>query len=240
MNDPEEFSYTCSLAVNELEKIGANHQEILAFKKCIGSNPFNDVYIWSFTKNGESQALFGNYSGKSNNGVSLKFDAKEIQIQLSSHFSHGKNKPNDFAKGDAYVFPVNIVYDQSLQLSFIQPITQEWLKSFRSRSSDPTDMQKIILQCVKMLVFLGMCFKNPLLYQEEEVRFLIINIGSGKQYQPELEINRVPFVKCELLPTNLKAVVVQTGSEIDQKELTALLENYGFSDTESVKSMLPY
>lgn len=240
MNDPEEFEYTFSLAKNELKRLGATDSELGVFGQLHNSSPFNDMYIWSFTRNGESQTLFGNYNGADRDGVALQFNSQDVQEQLAAHFAHDKKSLDEFTEGNAYVFPLRVVYAKKEQLEFIQPVITEWLKALRCLNLDRYDMSEILLDCLKALTLFAMCFKNPYLRQEEEVRFLVLNINSDSKNHPEVEIGETPFVQCEINSSFLKSVIMQTNGTTTVDELKDMLVKKGFSKTEVRKSVLPY
>lgn len=239
MNDPKEFKYTVELGIGYLEELGANIQEIEYFKNTFENSPFNDLYIWSFTKNGNSQTLFGNYSGNKN-GVALKFNVNDIQKILAYRFSNGKEDLNHFSTGDAYVFPLRATYDKDAQREYLFPIMKEWLFARRCVDKDPVDMQQIILICMKSIKLFAMCFKNPLLRQEEEIRFIIANINTDKLMHPDLRINNVPFVKVNIDKDLIKGAILQTGNSIPVEEVENIFIKNGFNDVDVSCSELPY
>lgn len=207
MNDPSEYHYAFNLAAEELEKMGATHHEVEFFRAHAVEVPFNDLYIWSFTRKGESQTLFGNYNGGVHDGVALKFDSQAIQEQLANHFAHGKKSLEEYTLGNAFVFPLEVVYEKLEQRAYLRPVMKEWIMAYRSHSFDEYDMSEIMKICLQALSLFAMCFKNPLLRQEEEVRFLVLNINGDNQNHPEIVINNVPFMKCEFTPMLLLPIM---------------------------------
>lgn len=240
LNDPSEYQYAFHLAIEELEKMGATQHEINFFREHVADVPFSDLYIWSFTRNGESQTLFGNYNGGSHDGVALKFDSQVMQEQLANHFSHGKKSLEEYTVGNAFVFPLVVVYERSEQLAYLCPVMKEWIMAYRSRSFDEYDMVEIMKNCLQALSLFAMCFKNPLLRQEEEVRFLVLNINGDNKNHPEITINNVPFMKCEFTPMMLQAVTLQTNAATNLNELKEVVGEAGFHSTEVKQSVLPY
>lgn len=239
MNDPKEFSYTVDLGLDILRKLGATNDERNIFTQSIGISPFGDTYIWSFSCNRNSQTLFGNYSG-SKDGVALRFSVHDIQVALATHFSHGKTDPNKLTYGDAYVAPLKVVYDKNIQLEYMEPVIKEWLLAVRNLAQDPDDMNVIVIQCLSAIGLFGLCFKNPLLRQEEEIRFVIINKNKDNQRHPELQSNGVPFVQCEISDILIKEAVLQTGNKVSTNVLKNIVTNLGFSGIKISKSDLPY
>ncbi|ARN89372.1 DUF2971 domain-containing protein [Levilactobacillus brevis] len=239
MNDPEEFIYTVKLATSILNELNASVDEIAAFENVLNNNPFGDSYIWSFTKNRASQTLFGNYSGDKN-GVALQFDLAKIQEVLAPHFSHGKTNPNKLTSGDAYVFPLRVIYDKKIQLEYLRPVVEEWLLAYRNLNLDADDMGEIIRWCLPAITLFGLCFKNPLLRQEEEIRFVVANKREDNEMHPEVTMNETPFVKCDVEKGLIQEAILQTGNLVTVSELEALFGKHGFGDVKVSKSELPY
>jgi hypothetical protein len=203
------------------------------------NSPFNDLYVWSFTKNRTSQTLFGNYSGNKN-GVALKFKVKDIQRTLACRFSNGKNDLSHFSVGDAYVFPLQATYDKGVQREYLFPIIKEWLFAQRCLDKDSFDMYQILLVCMKSIKLFAMCFKNPLLRQEEEIRFIVANINSDKLMHPDLSINNVPFVKVGIGDDLIKEAILQTGNSVSITDLKNIFNENGIYNVEVSQSELPY
>jgi len=239
MNDPEEFKYTVQLGIKYLNELDATADEISSFEKDFRNSPFNDLYVWSFTKNRSSQTLFGNYSGNKD-GVALKFDVDNLQRTLATHFSNGKDDLNNFSAGDAYVFPLRATYDKDAQKKYLYPIIQEWLFAQRCIKEDPDDMNRIILVCIKTIKIFAMCFKNPILRQEEEIRFVIVNINNDMEIHPDILVNDTPFVKVEIDNNLIKEAILQTGNAVTTEELKSFLLGNGFKNVKVSRSELPY
>lgn len=235
MNDPDEFQWASTLSKEVLSNIGASADEIYAFNKMIDSQPFKDAYIWSFTKNGDSQNLFATYGNK--DGVALEFNLPTVMKTLAQHNSHGKNSLQDFKNGDAYTFPLKVEYNEKVQKSYLEPIVLEWLLSFRAFKEDTFDMKNIMLSCSKNIFLFNMAFKNSLLYQEEEIRFVVLYIGESNI--PELEINGIPYTKCELKNNLIRSVKLQKGNKHNKTEIAALLKKIN-NHIQVLDSNLPY
>ncbi|KRL32812.1 DUF2971 domain-containing protein [Liquorilactobacillus uvarum] len=239
MNDPKEFQYTVDLSVAILDTLDATSDEKKLFIETFENGPFGDTYIWSFTKNKNSQTLFGNYSGNKD-GVALGFKLSDVQVALATHFSHGKTDPNKLTKGDAFVFPLKVIYDKTIQLEYLKPVVKEWLFAQRNLARDQYDMSEIILACLPAITLFALTFKNPLLRQEEEVRFIITNIREDTKLHPEAYIGKIPYVKCEVSDFLIKEAIIQTGNVISNEQLLSLFNDNGFTDIIVKKSDLPY
>lgn len=237
MNDPEEFLYTYNLCNELLKDIGANNVELNYFNEQIKIAPF-DIYLWSFSSNADSQALWGNYGNK--NGVAITVNTKKIMKALALHFSNGKKTLDEYNEENAFVFPLNVEYDKEKQKTRLSAILKQWLRAFRSFEYDKADMNSIIEQCLKALFLYATFFKNPLLYQEEEVRFIVINITYGNNPRPEFWHEKVPFVTCPVSENLLDGLIIQTGSGIQHAEIEALFKENGLAEIPISDSSLPY
>ena len=237
MNDPKEFLYTYELGEKLLRNLGATEDEICEFSKVTKQVNF-DVYIWSFSENVNSQALWGNYGNKK--GIAIKMNQKNIMRNLASHFAKGKSSLRKYKEGKGYVFPVKVLYNIAEQKERLSAILLQYLNAVRSFKFDPVDMNQIILECLSVLTLYALILKNPLLYQEEEVRFIINNINNGNKIHPEFEINNIPFVSCPISKDLISEIVIQTGSDISEIEVRKLLAKHGFNNLEVTTSLLPY
>ena len=237
MNDPDEFRWASKIGKSYLKKLGANSEEIAAFESMINTQPLNDSYIWSFTKNEDSQNLFNVYGNKS--GVAVGFDLKDVMMVLASYNSNGKSDLTQFKKGDAFTFPLQVEYEKSKQEKFIYPVVKEWLWAYRSSKDDPYDMKMIMLHCSKNISLFNMVFKNPILRQEEELRFVVTRIGEGGR-NPKLTVGGIPYTKCPITTEFIKSVRLQTGNSYDTNQVKKLFDSYGYRNVSIYKSNIPY
>ena len=192
MNDPKEFLYTYELGEKLLRNLGATEDEICEFSKVTKQVNF-DVYIWSFSENVNSQALWGNYGNKK--GIAIKMNQKNIMRNLASHFAKGKSSLRKYKEGNGYVFPVKVLYNIAEQKERLSAILLQYLNAVRSFKFDPVDMNQIILECLSVLTLYALILKNPLLYQEEEVRFIINNINNGTGLVIKQQISGNDFLR---------------------------------------------
>lgn len=239
MNDSKEFKYTVKLAETILKSFEATTNEISIFNKIIQSNPFGDAYIWSFTTNRASQTLFGNYSGKKD-GVALRFNISDVHKALATYFSHGKSNPSDFTNGDAFVLPLQVIYDKEVQLSYLEPVLAEWLLAYRYLGTNYAALKEITVACFSAITLFGFSFKNPLLRQEEEIRFMVANKRTDDEIHSEITVEGIPYVKCNIDTRFIKEAILQPGNLTSIAELKELLKQYGFGNTIVSKSELPY
>lgn len=238
MNDINEFSYTYDLGRALLSEYNASSDALKSFDDMEHQNPLGDAYIWSFSRNRESQTLSSVYSKY--DGVAIKFDLNDIQSTLATHFSHGKSDPNELTNGDAYVFPLRCIYIQEKQKELLAPLLKEWLGAFESLQYDPSDMREILAYCNAGIGAYAMSFKNPLLYQEEEIRFVVVNHNEDFQLHPEVVIKDTPFVQFKVPDGLIKEVIINTNSNVSPMKLDKKIKRLGYNGVKVLKSELPY
>lgn len=236
MNDPDEFQWASELAITYLKKYGATVEEIKQFKQMIKNHPFHDAYIWSFSKNNDSETLFHVYGG--NEGIALELGEKDLMNMLATHNSHGKDNLDQFGLGDAYTFPLNVLYDAQKQKSYTEPLVQEWLDAYRGLKTDPDDMKEILTLCSKNIALFNMTFKNPKLSHEEEFRFVSLRKNDGT-VSPELQINGVHYINCEFIPEYIQSVTISPTCDKSEKEVRAIIKKHRLC-ADVKKSTLPY
>lgn len=238
MNDPSEMKWALKMA-NIMLAQNADIQLIKSFNDMFRANPFNDLYIWSFSLNNHNQALFGNYS-HGEDGIAIKFKAQEVQNTLATTYAHGKQDPNKFQFGDSFVGACKVEYDIDIQKKYISKIVDFWVTAYKNRSKDQYDMNEIMKRCMITLVFLSMIFKNPYLSQEEEIRFLVINKNSDASVHADKIIDGIPYMKTKLNNKLIKEIINKTGNNITTSEITKIINEMGFSEIDVTSSDLPY
>ncbi|NDR76478.1 DUF2971 domain-containing protein [Lactobacillus sanfranciscensis] len=240
MNDPIEFRYSHNLCIKLLKGLGANKKEIKKFKYyLINKNPFKDCYIWSFTENKNSQALYGNYSSKKD-GIALEFNANKIQIMLSKYFNGNRKSFDEFNNENSFIFPLKVIYDINEQKKILLPVLNEYLQAYKSIKYDEKIMNEIIKTCLADLVIFSMSLKNPLLYQEEEIRYVVANINENDYKRPTKIMNGVPFMDVPFKGGILKSAYLQTGNKLPINLLKGTLKKRGYPNVYIGKSELPY
>lgn len=231
MNDRGEHIYVTGFAKQILISLKASQNEIETFLKWYGGEIF-DIYIWSFTKNDHSQALmtYGDYA--------LEFNNQEIQTNLSKFLNPNVNDPFRFKKGNSYVFPLKVEYDRSCQEEYLKPIMAAYLKAYRNLRADPDDMKEIIYNCFRALSLFSICFKNPNLYQEEEIRFVVLKINNDNRLHPDKVVNGKPVI---LFPFDLKMIksVIYSWQVEDLRPIKSILQEYHLSNRLE-RTKLPY
>ena len=234
MNDQKDGLYAFELGVIELESLGASKEEIQEFNLLNKNIPRNN-YIWSFSANNHSQSL--QHYGE----IALSFNSQDIQYFLNEHFSKGANTFSEFSRGNGFSFPLKVEYDITTQLEYIKPVVKEWLYDYRNLNVDSSDMLEI-MQCSAQAMFLfSLCFKNPDLYQEEEIRFVVVKInGEENDIEPEIIFIGRPVVSLEFTPSLIKSVILSHKVFEQKNDIRNILNQNNFTDTKIEKTRLPY
>lgn len=224
MNDKSEKRYTYTLCKEILKKAGATRNELQVFNDDI-SNQFLDYYIMSLTHNKSSQAL-ANYGD-----IAIQFKNQDIQDHLAN-----KITPPYFYKklypGDGLVYPLKVLYDREEQLAYISTIMNAWLTAFRNKDRDYNDMIQIRDEVLKALELYSQCFKDSLLYQEEEIRFVVVKIMDKDHHtMPDLFFNKMPKIKLDIDPSMISSVIVSHKLENKINAIQEILKSYGYKNT---------
>jgi hypothetical protein len=235
MNDPRENIYVSELAEKILKKEeSASFQEINDFKNDFRRVKF-DLYIWSFTANDHSQALL-NYGD-----FALEFENQELQKKLSNYFNPNINDFSKFNHGNCYIFPLKVEYDRKIQEEYIGSVIHTWLGAYRNLEIDPNDMDEIINVCYCALNLFAMCFKDPNLRQEEEIRFVILKQDEDNKLHPDQYIgdNHKPVLLFEFQSDLLKKIIYSKKIK-DAEKIKELLNTNDYKNTKVVSTDLPY
>lgn len=230
MNDPEENIYVSKLAEDILKKDErATTQEINDFHNDFRSVKL-DTYIWSFTANDHSQALsrYGDFA--------LEFENQKLQEKLVDYFD-----PNarDISELKTYVFPLKVEYDKAVQSEYIKAVVHTWLSAYRNFSIDPDDMSEIINNSYYALNLFCMCFKTPLLRQEEEIRFVLLRKNNDNNLHPDAYIHDRPVLlfkfNCSIINTIIYSKQVKNINKIKDS-----LSVKGYQNVSFIPTKLPY
>ena len=94
-------------------------------------------------------------------------------------------------------------------------------------------MSQIKNESLKALELYSQCFKNSLLYQEEEIRFVVIKRLSQEQHiMPDLYFNGKPKIKLDIEPNMIDTVIVSHKLEGKISSIQKMVQSYGFNNTE--------
>ncbi|OXC13845.1 hypothetical protein [Lactobacillus crispatus] len=233
MNDPEENIYVSKLAEDILKKDErATTQEIKDFHNDFRSVKL-DTYIWSFTANDHSQALsrYGDFA--------LEFKNQELQEKLVDYFDPNVQDTSEFVAGNCYVFPLKVEYDEAVQREYVGAVVHTWLSAYRNLAIDPYDMNEIIKDCYYALSLFCMCFKNPLLRQEEEIRFVLLRKSNDNDLHPDTYIKDRPVLLFKFNASLIKSVIYSKQVK-DIDKIKKFLVDKGFKNVPFIPTKLPY
>lgn len=233
MNDTQEMDYTFKLLKDKLVELEAPQTLLKEISNIKYNVPF-DIYVWCFSENDYSQSLL-NYGE-----LALGFKSQDVMDTLALNFSEGARTLDDFVEGNAYVFPLQVEYDLKVQTEYIKTIAKVWLAAFRNINKDSYDMGEIISTCLQAIYLFSLCFKNPYLRQEEEIRYLIINLNNISDFKPDFYIGEKPFVSCNLSSEMLRKVILSKQKLSKIEDVKSILQNQGFVMTQVESTKLPY
>lgn len=233
MNDLGELKYIYDLLKEELINLNAP-SEFISHIEHMKNNVNPDVYIWSFTKNASSQAL-QNYGD-----VAIEFKNQEIQENLARCFAKDADTLDDYGEGNAYVFPLTVVYDKETHKKYIKIIAKSWLTAVKNHPIDPYDMEKISEDIVQAFIFFSMIFKNPILYQEEEIRFIIMNINDGESINPDTYLGDKPVKKFEFTSEIIQKIILTYKLKDEINTTKKYLQSRNFNNTKVVLTEMLY
>lgn len=235
MNDNEEIQYTLKLCIEWLKNQGFKHM-ILDFKDFFNSFSNFNAYIMSFSENDTSQALqnYGDYA--------LSFKNKDIQKMLvTGSIPQQKRKEKcSFSDLNAFSFPLKVVYNKKTQMEYISNVMNAWVSSFKCIRYDLNDMLEIMTYCVKAIFLFSLCFKNPILYQEEEIRFVTLFFDNQGKLKINYNTDGKNYVSFPFQTEILKSVVLSRKAKLTSNDVNRLLKNNQFNNTEVKITKLPY
>lgn len=236
MNDPDEFKWASQRAITYLRSKNATTDQVASFKKMIDMTPFRDNYIWSFSKNEDSETLFHIYGVL--DGIALEFGEKDVMTYLAKHNANGKTDFDQFDLGNAYTFPLTVLYDAEKQIEYIKPLVDEWLDVYRGIGSDTSHLETINRICVQNLFLFDMCFKNPKLSHEEEFRFVSVRKNDGT-IQPELKVGNVQYINFRFNPSLIKSITLRPNCSVSKDQFREMFKEYKLNAVVK-NSTLPY
>lgn len=233
MNDKSEKKYAYNLFKNILQEAGASSDELNVFNKDI-EKPVFDYYIMSLTHNKNSQAL-SKYGD-----IAIQFKTQDIQDHLAAKItpSHFYKKLNP---GDGLVYPLKVLYNRKEQLNYINTVMNAWLTAFRNRERDFPDMFQIRNEVLQALALYSQCFKNSVLYQEEEIRFVVVKaITQENAVMPDLYFHNRPKITLPIEPNMIDTIIVSHNLENQINDISKMLRSFGFNNTQVKLTDLPY
>ncbi|MCT3188247.1 MULTISPECIES: hypothetical protein [Limosilactobacillus] len=235
MNDSEEIKHTYDLCVSILNSLGASENEIHEFAiQFVFTMIHFDTYLWCFTGNGDSMAM-GRYGD-----TVLKFDNQDIQNVVSNEFTP-LNFANGYLKsGDAFVFPLVVNYNQKFQRQYLLPIVKVVLACIKNMNVDLKDMNEILQNSMHSLYLLSLCFKRPEIWEEREIRFVILRLVKDGKTQEDIVLKNKHKIKIGLDESILKQVILDRNWTNKMSKMREILNKYGFVSTDLRLTKIPY
>lgn len=225
MNDDKEIVYAKNMAIDIFKKYSNKEYELNYFIKSLNDFP-NSIYIMSFTNNDHSQAL-SHYGD-----ISIGMDNQNLQESFGFAGSHGKKDFDEFDENDFFTYPLKVNYDYEYQYNLIDNLVTRWIIAYRNISVDPFDMKSILNDLCNEMFLLCLLFKRPVLYQEEEIRYICQYVGDFSDYDQSLHI---PF------NVNLFNSVIYSHDCSEQKDyIKKILYDNGFLNVDFHITDLPY
>ena len=235
MNDDKEMRHSFELCIELLKEMNATKAEIDEFKlQWIFTMIHFDAYIWSFTVNDSSMAMerYGN--------LNIEFNNQTLQEKLANRFTP-LNFANGWMKeGEAFVFPLVVNYDRDYQLNYLRPIIRGVLSCIQNMKIDSYDMRKIIDESLRSLYILSLCFKRPEIFEEREIRFVILRIIENGKTQEDTIFNGKPMIKLPINENDISAIIINHDWDGKEEKIFDILHKSGFSNVEIRKTRLPY
>lgn len=235
MNDPLEIKYTYNRSKKLLKKMGTSEKEVNAFDADSKVSIF-DSYIWSFSANKNNQAL-NNYGE-----ISIGVDVQKLQNHLANRNTNLYFE--NMHEGNGYTFPLFVEYGERIQDEYLNAVLREWLQVYRGLRN--TSMNRISndigFECIQALFLYSLCFKRHLLYQEEEIRFVVEKITLSGNLQPDTTFNKKPVIVTDFTPDMISSIIVshKNGADKRIKEIRDYLDLHGFHKTSVILTDMPY
>lgn len=228
MNDKTEHNYVYDLAQAILATMGIKEECIESFVDEVNSAIF-DYYIWSFSANEDSQAL--NHYGN----VALKFRTKKIYQSLTQKFC-----PLDLksaSSNNALIMPLKVCYNIESQVAILNILMCKYVASLFLPKKDS---QNIKMEVLAHLAILSTFFKDPLYYQEEEIRLVLFKTSNDNNPHPEKIINDKRKLIANITPDTLEEIRVFKDAENRIPEIKTFLSNSEFNNVKVELTRLGY
>lgn len=238
MNDPKENIYVTDLALDYLRKDDRlNKKDLEVFEQSFHQIIF-DIYVWSFTNNDYSQVLFNPEYGD----FALHFKNNELQKDLDIDLNGKYKGLYDLPYGKNFIFPLKVEYSLTKQQEYVDTIMKTWKNAYLSFKHDRFNvgMDNIMKACYPALTLCSLCFKNPILNKEEEIRFITIRNSNDKNAcHPDLTINGKPKIVYEFNPKLLRDITYSKQAK-HISEIRKLMDKTGFQNINLKPTALPY
>ncbi|WP_338232465.1 hypothetical protein [Companilactobacillus muriivasis] len=242
MNDSTEQQYTYNLFAKRMKVLFPENEYAAWLEDCNDNikQDFLDYYIWSFSENGNNQALFGNYTEK-DDGVNLGFKANQLFQDLCRDYASDVNVKEGMKNKQTTVQFVKCIYDDKLKQELISKIVYYFVQAyFLIRNGDQLG-NEILVDCRRNTAFCSLLFKDASLYQEEETRIIMVqsNINRVNLFSG-VDKNR-PYLE---FPVNnysniLDCVTLRSRSKLNINDVNEFLGANGY-DMCAINSILQY
>lgn len=241
MNDPQESNFAMQRMRVWLNDKNKQFDLIdNQFQNMFYRRPYQ-TYLWSFTTNRNSQAM-------------QRYGDTVIRVNSGLIYDDLQKSCDEFREGQKDVvpltppllIPIKVCYDNNIINEYTDYLAEIFTESYKKNNQ--AGMQEV----VDYLKFYSMVFKNPLLKEEEEIRF-IINRPLFTCKQPyDVMINQKMKLLGHITPENLSSITVnhqtdtwyqgrQTNSISDTiRDLKYVIKDCKFYKTRVNKTQLPY
>lgn len=233
MNDSLEGKYSWDLASDLLDEKDNSSQIKELFEEIKRRRPF-DSYIWSFTSDENNMAL-QNYGD-----IAVVMNPQKTFESLANKYTNPEFK--DMSTGNAFVFPLHVIYNREIQIEYLSNTLDIWLNSIKIGNYG--DYQDASLA----MYLYSLAFKHPKYHQEEEIRFIINKIPKADGNGYDVKIGGKRKLEAPFLPTLCNEIIVNHRADKGendniytvQAKVKDILDNYGFNNTTVRKTDLEY
>lgn len=238
MNDPQENTYSIKKFENIISKKSEKAKEL--FEKSDITDQIEDKYIWSFTKNPYSFAM-QNYGD-----VCFEIDAKKAMHNLKSHRRRFCVDSESSTYIHQIVYPIKVCYDTKKQEECLNYLAYYFLKAVKEKNLRDESYAETLLNIYSII------FKNPLLSEEQEIRFVVIRPLQKGDVTYDSKLNGKPKIIESIDKSNLLSIIVNHRTDqwvqghkiasIDDtiRDLKYVLKDNKFYNTKIKRTILPY
>lgn len=233
MNDSLEGKYSWSLSSDLLDEKENSPQIKELFEEVKRRQPF-DSYIWSFTLDENNMAL-QNYGD-----IAVVMNPQKTFESLASKYTNPEFK--DMSTGNAFIFPLRVIYDRKTQIEYLSNTLDIWLNSIKIGNYG--DYQDASLA----MYLYSLVFKHPKYHQEEEIRYIINKIPDANGNGYDVKIGGKRKLEAPFLPTLCNEIIVNHRADKEgneniytvQTKVKDILDIYDFNNTVVRKTDLEY
>ena len=240
MNDSMEYQHGIKLCENIIEEIIedptvevtlAGRGYLNTLKEQLTKDD-DEVFVVSFCPNGDLLSQWRGYS-RGQYGISIGFDLGQSQLF-------------DYSNVNGILTPRPVIYDQNAQKLRLIEVIKNSFNDVNNKNMDsqitPNTFSEIIKYFIPVL-------KNPSFSEEKEWRIVATNFKEiDKKYPIEFRVRNniivpyvtLPFNSEEKLPIKRVVIGPSDSSEFTEESIRYYLKTNGYTDTEVVRSEIPY